>query len=142
MKNTDKMIKKEKWPKAEFITVKQLKNFIDTPGDRRVYRQSMNWSMTHWDCAKARLATGRWKKINNEDTIFNEKQNGKNKRRFLMWRLRLWLIDNAVDTMNRPLWAMEVKKLRHTAKRNGKKTLYTTFYLLCRRINYGIQGVM
>ncbi len=140
MKNTDKMTKKEKWPEADFITVKQLKDFTNALGQTQVYRQSMNWSISNWGCVKARLVGGKWKKIKHEELVVNPL--GNNKRKLLLWRVRLWLIDNEVDIMNRPLWSTDVRKLQHNVKRNGKKTLYTTFYLLCRRIKYDMSGVM
>ena len=136
MKNTDKMTKVEKWPVADTITVKQLKDFINTPGQTQVYRQSMNWSISNWDCVKARLSDGSWKKINSEELVVNPI--GNNKRKLLLWRVRLWLIDNEVDVTNRPLWSVEIRKLRHDVKRKGKKTLYTTFYLFCKRAHHSI----
>lgn len=108
------------------ITVSKLKAIVKDPHEHVLFRQTVNHDVRRWNCVQ-RQNKDKWYKIANQKLVTKDKG----------WTYALWRVNKImrtrVDTDGRPHWKCTMHKIYHKP--------YTTYYLVCKRLNHSISGI-
>jgi hypothetical protein len=113
--------------KAILIKTAQLKAIAADPSEKAIFRQTKNWNLKRWSCVQRQGPDGTWGKIDNQHLVVNKMGWA-----FALWRMRT-IMASKKDINLRPHWSVSIFKIKHG--------VYMTYYLVCKRIRYSIQGI-